>query len=151
MERHEIIQRIMYLTLLLVFIGVGIAIYVAAIFGHKLNNTSKSNARILQNQKQELDTLSASVTSLKNDNAQQTEYIKCLLVAHNLGNFNISACKEPGQPLPSSTPAPTPTASQATPSSASAGVAHPTPTPVTRQIRDGIGNTISGILKAVGL
>lgn len=105
-------------------------LFMVIFFGLAITHFQGKNRVLLENTKTAaqnteviIKNLAEGVEDIKNDNQRNTEYLNCLLAAHDLGTFNISNCKATAdsmvehqhtspEPQPSPAPSsPTPTVS----------------------------------------
>lgn len=163
-EKNQSVERLLYLTLGLVFIGVSIAMIVLLVFGNKLDTQVTTLKQIQQTQITQVQQLKASVAELKANNERNTEYLRCLLALHAHGVPNDDSCDAPAginaagtsvvqlpstqqgnavsqpTPRPSATPSPSPAPAEPPASTA------PWPTGL-QQVIQAVDNLLSSVLR----
>lgn len=161
--KRDLVERLLYLTLGVVFLGLGIALYIAIGFGSRLSEQLTQLKAISQRQSETIAAIERGVGDIKGDNQQNTLYLKCLINFHSTGKavtdedcpWGVSVGETPSsaptgtntQPTSSrqfSSPIPTVKPVQNQPQ-------QPTPTPVTPKpvqptLLQQLNNVIRGLL-----
>lgn len=113
---------------------------------HRIINTQQNTKRSVENTEVIIMKLEQSTEDIKADNKRNTEYLNCLLVAHDVGQFEISTCKneadiqaaqDHAEHQPSSNPATQPAPQPSSPSQPQQPEAPPSP-PNEGLIPDGV-------------
>lgn len=140
------IERLLYMTLVVMVIGAVVAILVLA-------NLLQDNNALIQKQQQIIDQIKTSTIQLEDQATENTSYLKCLLAIDTHQPDAAAPCSPPSltssTPLPQAatpTPTPTPVPQASQPSNSNGNGTGGSKGPVQTFI-----NTLTGILKGIKL